>query len=378
MSELIVKEVGVVEPKSTQEVEQELLDKHEQQLNGEGQDAATEQTNEGQVAETGQTTPEENSQTTQDEFEFDDEKVLSYIGKKYGKQVSSFDELLAEKTEQQLELPSDVEAFLKYKKDTGRGIEDFIKLNKDFDSMNPEELLREYFTATEEGLDAEDIQAMVDEFSYDEDLDDESTIKKAKLAKKKTIAKAKKYFEETKEKYRIPLESRQESSSPELNEEIEAYKQYKQEAEKYQAESNRKIEVFQKKTDEVFSEGFKGFEFDLDGQKVLFSPGDAAELKQVQSTPMNFIGKYLDSDGLMSDAAGYHKALSVAMNPDKFAKFFYEQGKAAAIEDDARKAKNIDMSIRQAPQAISKGGFQIKEVDSGSGRNLKIKSKNKN
>lgn len=373
MSELIVKEVGVVEPKSTQEIEQELLEKHEQELNSDDNQAAA-------LADAGASNEGNNvneGQTQDDEFGFDDEKVLSYIGKKYGKQVSSVEELIAEKQQAQLELPADVDAFLKYKKETGRGIEDFIKLNKDFDSLSPEELLREYFSATEEGLDAEDIQAMVDEFSYDEDLDDESTIKKAKLAKKKTIAKAKKFFEETKEKYKIPLESRQDSYSPEVNEELEAFKQYKQEAEKYQAESERKLQTFQKKTEEVFSSDFKGFEFDLDGKKVLFAPGSAAELKQVQSTPMNFIGKYLDSDGLMADAAGYHKALSVAMNPEKFAKFFYEQGMAAAIEDDARKSKNIDMEIRQAPQAMAKGGFQIKEVNSDSGRNLKIRSKNK-
>jgi hypothetical protein len=36
----------------------------------------------------------------------------------------------------------------------------------------------------------------------------------------------------------------------------------------------------------------------------------------------------LNEDGLIEDAVGYHKALAVAMNPEKFAKFFYEQGKA--------------------------------------------------
>ena len=48
---------------------------------------------------------------------------------------------------------------------------------------------------------------------------------------------------------------------------------------------------------------------------------------------MNFVNKYLDDKGLMKDAAGYHKALAVAMNPEKFAQYFYEQGKSNATEE---------------------------------------------
>ena len=93
------------------------------------------------------------------------------------------------------ELPEDVAAYFKYKKETGRGIEDYVKLQRDFDSMNPDSLLREYLSATEgEGLDAEDIDSLMEDYSYDEELDDEAVIKKTKLAKKKTIAKAKKIF----------------------------------------------------------------------------------------------------------------------------------------------------------------------------------------
>lgn len=370
--EIKVKAIDGIEAKSIQEVEKELLQKHDEQFN----DTTEEVTlvdSEGTIVDDVNT---DTAIVSEAKAEMSDADILSYIGNKYGRQVSSVDELISSKEREQL--PSDVEAFLKYKKETGRGIDDFVKLNKDFDSMNPDTLLREYLSATEDGLDADDIDAMLEEYSYDEDLDDDSTIKKAKLAKKKAIAQAKKFFTEQKETYKQPLESSTVGVSQEAKEQLEAYQQYIQEAKTYQEESERKVQWFQQKTDEVFSNEFKGFEFDLDGNKVVYTPGDASELKKVQSTPMNFINKYLDESGLIKDAAGYHKALSVAMNPDKFAKFFYEQGRANAVDEDIRKAKNIDMEIRRAPEVINNGGMQIKAVDSGSGRNLKIKSKRNN
>ena len=92
--------------------------------------------------------------------------------------------------------------------------------------------------------------------------------------------------------------------------------------------------------------------------KVIF------ELKKSQGNIMNFVQKYLGEDGLMNDATGYHKALSLAMNPSKFAQYFYEQGKAQAIESDARKTKNINMKLRSAPEVVQKGGTQIRTVNS--------------
>ena len=199
-----------------------------------------------------------------------------------------------EEREQAEELPEDVAAYLKYKKETGRGINDYVSLNKDFDEMKPDKVLREYLVATEKGLDAEDIDTLMEAYAYDDDLDDESTIKKTKLSKKKAIAKAKDYFESEKEKYRMPLESGGSSFSKEDSENLESYRQYVKESDTYNEELKRKQEWFLKKTDEVFGSEFKGFEFAIDEDKtVTFSPGDAAELKKIQSNSANFIGKYM-------------------------------------------------------------------------------------
>jgi hypothetical protein len=62
------------------------------------------------------------------------------------------------------------------------------------------------------------------------------------------------------------------------------------------------------------------------------------------------------------------------MNPDKFAQFFYEQGKSSATEDVMRKTKNINMSARNTPEVAVKSGFQVKSVSSPSSNGLRIKS----
>lgn len=350
--EFKVREIKDVESKSTQEVEQELLEKHEAEVNG---DAPVQE----------ETTVEEPTGLSEDD-------VRSFLSSRYGREINSLDEL-NEVRESAPDLPEDVAAYYKYKQETGRGLEDFVKLNRNLDESDGDRLLRDYLLETEEGIDDEDVEILLEEYTYDEDLDDEGDVKKAKLAKKKAIAKAKKYFEEQKEQYKAPLESRG-AGSLEDSEEYQSYKQYVEQAKTYQEEQKRRKEWFDEKTNEVFSDGFKGFEFSIDDKSYVYTPGDRTELKKLQQTPEAWLNKFLDDSGLVKDAAGYHKSLAVAMNPEKFARFFYEQGQASAVDDVMRKTKNINMSERSTPQAVSKGEFKVRAVTPSSGRGLKIRS----
>jgi hypothetical protein len=356
-----VRSLDVIEPKSVQQVETELLDKHEQSLSNVQQEIQFVENN-----------VQENAPNLNADLK--EEDVLSYIGKRYNKQINSFDELMAERKESE-DLPEDVSAYMKYKKETGRGFDDFVKLKKDFDSMDSEQLLKDYLISTQEGLDSNDIDTLLEDYRFDEDIDDELTIKKVKIAKKKVVAEAKKYFNSQKEKYKMPLESSEAFVSDDEKEMYQSYKQYTKQAKTIEEENTRKRQWFDQKTNDVFDNEFKGFEFNVNNKKVTFAPGDASELKKNQSTPQNFINKFLDEQGLMKDAAGYHRSLSIAMNPDKFAKFFYEQGLSDATEDVMRKTKNINMSERRAPE-VSKttDGMQVKAINPDSGRNLRIRS----
>ncbi len=354
--ELKVKLLDGSEEKGSQQIEQELLDKHEQELQQEQAPADTQE----DVIE-------------QAPAELNESDVLSFISKRYNKPINSFDELMDQRSSQE-EIPEDVATYLKYRKETGRGYEDFLKLSKDYDSMDPDQLLKEYMIATQDGLDEEDVDLMLEDYQYDEDLDEESKVKRVKIAKKKAIVEAKKFFNTQKEKYKMPLESSSAGVSKEEQEEFQAYKQYLQQAKTIQEQDERKRNWFTQKTNEVFSNEFKGFEFNVDSRKFVFAPGDATELKKVQSNPLNFINKFLDDNGLMKDAEGYHRSLAIAMNPERFAKFFYEQGLSDATEDVMRKTKNINMSEQRAPELTKKGGVQIRAVNPDHGRSLKIRS----
>jgi hypothetical protein len=381
--EIKVREVNDVESKSVQEVENELLEKHETQQKLEFDDVEKvkpeipKSDDKIDLSKTKEPVQEKEEvlekveEPIKEPYQLKEEDILSFIGERYGKEINSIEELMSAR-EKSEELPEDVAAYFKYKKETGRSLEDYVKLQQDFSKLDPDSLLKEYLTITEEGLDPEDIDSIMEDYMYDEDLDDESVIKKTRLAKKKIIAKAKRFFNEQQEVYKQPLESRESSASQ--NEEFKAYKQYVNEAKTQQEESNRKADWFSKKSDDLFGSEFKGFKFNVDDNELLFSPGNASELRKAQDTPMNFVNKFLDDSGMLNNAEGYHRSLAIAMNPDKFASFFYEQGKSNATEDVIRKTKNINMTERTAPEVSTKGGFQVKSVSQPSSRGLRIKS----
>ena len=363
-----VKEVTGVE-KSKVEVEEELLKKHEEQF----EDSNSEETTTEKVE-----IPEvETKEVEAPAPELNDADVLSYIKNRYDRDIDSVEQLFETK-ESNVDLPEDVSAYFKYKKETGRGIEDFVNLQKDYDNMDGNTLLSQYYAHTEEGLDSEDIKDLIeDKFSYDEDVDEESDIKKIERAKKRELAKAKKFFNEQKDKYKIPLESSGGGLSDEQLKEMESYKSYIEESNTAREAQKKRYDYFLEKTDEVFNDEFKGFEFKVGEKSFTFKPGDSNELKSKQSDVNNFVSKFMDKEsGLMKDPHGYHRALSVAMNLDKFAEFFYNQGMTEAVDNVSKKSKNINMdSIRKTPENFSKDGLKIRNVgDTSSGKGLRIRS----
>ena len=357
-----VREVTGAE-KSAVEVEEQLLKEHEEKF---------EDSNDTEPEVDRVEIPTEETPAP----ELNDADVLSYIKNRYDKDIDSVDQLFETK-ESNEDLPEDVSAYFKYKKETGRGIEDFVKLQRDYDGMDSDTLLSQYYAHTEEGLDSEDIKdLMEDKFGYDEELDEESDIKKIERAKKRELVKAKKFFNEQKDKYKIPLESSGGGLSDSENEDLSSYKSYIEESNTAKEAQKKRYDYFLNKTDEVFNDEFKGFEFNVGEKSFTFKPGDANELKGKQSDVNNFINKFMDSEsGLINDAQGYHRAMSVAMNLDRFAEFFYNQGMTETVDNVSKKSKNINMEVRNTPQNFSKDGLKIRTVgDTSSGKGLKIRS----
>ena len=366
-----VRAVEGTESKSKAEIEEQLLKKHEEELN-EGNSEKTVVTEEVEISPVNEdnSTEEVVEEEKTPSSELNDENVLSYLKERYNKEINSVDDLFAEK-EANEPLPEDVSAYLKYKQETGRGINDFYNLQRDYDAMDDDAVLAD-------GLDAIDIQDIMDDkFGYDEELDDPKDIKKKKLAKKRELAKAKKFFNEQKDKYKIPLESSGGGLSEEQEKQLNAYRSYIEESKSVE-EANKKVyDYFHEKTKEVFSDGFKGFEFSVGDKNITFKPGTKEELYNVQKDFSNFRNKFIDDKGLIKDAKAYHKAMSVALNPDRFAKHFFDLGVSQTVENVSKKSKNINMDVRKAPRLVTKDGLKIRSVQSdnqSSGRGLKIRS----
>jgi hypothetical protein len=368
MSEFKVRSVEFDE-KSAVEIEQELVDKHEKEVSGEYDEGTTSE-QPSSITEEVVITDKTSEQAVPATYEIKEEDVLSHIKNRYNKEINSLDDLFSQR-ESNEELPEDAAAFLKFKRETGRGIEDFVKLSRDYSSMGDKQLLSEYIAVTNPEFDADDVSWKVDEFSFDEDYDDEKTIKSKKIALKQELKRATDFFEKQKEQYRIPLESSR-NSAPIADEEYESYKQHKQQSVQTEEESRKKSEYFVAKTNELFSEKFEGFEFNLDDNKVVYKPADASTLKE-QSDMSKFVRGFLNEDGYLKDAASFHRAIAIASNPEKFAKFFYDKGKSDGVGGIAEESKNIDMG-RQATTITPKQGFSVRALDSDV-PDYKIKSK---
>ena len=242
------------------------------------------------------------------------------------------------------ELPENIDKLVKFMEETGGSLEDYVSLNRDVTKMDNTTLLREYYKSTKPHLDADDVDFLFNKnFAYDEETDDPSDIKAKQLAYKEELYNAQQYFNKAKDKYYADLKLRkQQDIDPQYIEAMEYYNNSKQQSEEY----NNLQKQFIEKTNKVFNDNFKGFDFKVGENKYRFKVDNTEKVKQYQSDISNFINEFLGDDGAVNDAAGYHKALFAAKNADKIANHFYEQGRADAIKDAAKDAKNINMDPR--------------------------------
>jgi len=265
-----------------------------------------------------------------------------------------------------IELPENIQKVVEFMNETGGSLSDYVKLNTDYTSLSETQLLREYYETTKPHLDSEEISfLMEDTFSYDQELDEERDVRKKQIAHKEELAKAKNYLDGLKTKYyeEIKAGSR---LNPEQKKAVEFFNRYTKENEEASKLAEAQVSTFKTKTQKLFSKDFKGFDFAVGDKKFRYNVNDVESVKSNQSDINNFVKKFLNDKNEMSDAGGYHKSLFTAMNADKIANHFYEQGKADAMKDSISKAKNIDMSPRGAHQEVdAPNGWKVRSVPSG-------------
>jgi hypothetical protein len=249
-------------------------------------------------------------------------------------------------------LPENIDKLVNFMEETGGSVEDYVSLNRDVSKMDNVTLLREFYKNTKPHLDADDVEFLLNKnFAFDGEADDPQEIKAKQLAFKEELFNAQKHFKSSKEKYYADLKLRKQNDiPPEQREAIEHYDSYKQQ----KAESEVKIERFKQQTDKVFNKDFKGFDFKVGENKYRYKVDNPQKVKEFQYSINNWIGTHLDDKGNVKDVAGYHKSLFAAQNADKIAGHFYEQGRADAIRESAKKAKNINMDPRKDNASMQK------------------------
>ena len=273
-------------------------------------------------------------------------------------------------------LPENVQKLVDFIEDTGGDLEDYVKLNRDIEQIDDQDALREYYQRTKPHLSTDEVDFLLeDQFSYDESMDDERDIKRKKLARKEQVAEAKTYLDGQKSKYYEDIKAGSKLTE-EQQKAIDFFNRYNKESEQTQKVAQQQKSRFNKKTEQVFNDKFKGFEYNVGDKKFRYNVKDADKVKNDQSDINNFIKKFLNNEEMMEDAKGYHKSLYTAINADAIASHFYEQGKADAIQDGIAKAKNINTRSRSSHGTVEAGGLKVRVLgDDSDSFKFKIKSK---
>ena len=337
----------------------------------------------GVVAESENTEPTQEQEEVQPEVETQETPVLEEITEdsteeEVAEAEEKVEEAIAEAESTGKPLPENIQKLVDFMEETGGDLNDYVKLNQDYGKLNDDDVLYEYYKQTKPHLTNEEINfLMEDSFSYDEEVDEERDIRRKKLALKEQVANARAHLDGQKSKYYEDIKAGSKLTS-EQQKAVDFFNRYNKESEATKKTVKKNSDIFTQKTNKVFNDKFKGFEYNVGDKKYRFNVNNAEEVKNTQSDISNFTKKFLDKNSALTDAKGYHKSLFTAMNADAVAKHFYEQGKADAMKNSVAKAKNVNMNPRQSHGKIEAGGMKFKVLgDNSSDFKFKIKNKNK-
>ena len=269
-------------------------------------------------------------------------------------------------------LPENIVKVVDFMNETGGTLEDYVRLNHDYSNVDNDTLLKEYYKQTKSHLDPEEINFLIeDNFSWDEDVDEPRDVRKAKLAYKEEVAKAKQHLEGLKSKYYEEIKLRP-GVTQEQKKAVDFFNRYNED----QQVAQQQHETFKSNTKDYFGSEFKGFDFSVGEKKFRYGIKNVNEVADTQSNITNTIKKFLDKEGNVDDVKGYHKAIYAAEHADTIASHFYEQGKADAIKDLSAKSKNINTETRSSdPGSVFVGGLKVKSISGADSSKLKIKTR---
>jgi len=306
-----------------------------------------------------------------------EEEVAKETKEKAEEIATQAEEAIKDNLETGKPLPENIEKLMNFMEETGGDLNDYVKLNQDYSELDNQDLLHEYYKQTKPHLNNEEINfLMEDQFSFDEEVDDEKEIRRKKLALKEQVANAKSHLDGQKSKYYNEIKAGSKLTT-EQQKAVDFFNRYNKESEEINKSEKSSRNNFINKTNKVFNDKFKGFEYNVGDKNYRFNVKDVDQVKSDQSDISKFMSKFVDEKSGLIDPQGYHKSLYTAMNADAIAKHFYEQGKTDAMKDSVAKAKNVNMNPRQSHGEIEAGGLKFKVLGNDSS-DFKFKIKNKN
>jgi len=281
-----------------------------------------------------------------------------------------FDNALTNNEETGAKLPENIEKLVSFMEETGGTISDYVRLNADYSSVDDKTLLKEYYKQTKPYLESDDVSLLLEDYDYDEDLDEERDIRKKKIAFKEEVAKAKGFLENTKSKYYDEIKLRP-GVTQEQQKATEFFNRYQED----QKIAEQQHSDFKSKTNDYFTNEFKGFDFNVGKKKFRYGLQDPNKVAENQSSINNFVGKFLDESGNIKDTKGYHKAIYIASNADKIINHFYEQGRTDATKEIVSSSKNPSTEPRKSGSGEFVNGIKVKSISGYDSSKLRIKTK---
>ena len=300
----------------------------------------------------------------------EEDGIIEIVDEKPTQEPEKVIEQQSQPVAEQRVLPENIDKLVTFMEETGGSVEDYVRLNADYSNVDDKTLLKEYYKQTKPYLESDDVSLLLEDYDYDEDIDEEKDIRKKKLAFKEEVAKAKGFLENTKSKYYDEIKLRP-GVTQEQQKAMEFFNRYQED----QKIAEQQHSDFKSKTNDYFTNEFKGFDFNVGKKKFRYGLQDPGKVAENQSSINNFVGKFLDESGNVKDTEGYHKAIYIASNADKIINHFYEQGRTDATKEIVSNSKNPSTEPRQTSSSEFVNGIKVKSISGYDSSKLRIKTK---
>lgn len=299
--------------------------------------------------------------------QINDESALKYLSEKLGKEVNSFDELLSqEQASDPLEEDPYMKELYEWRKKTGRPVEDWIKYQKDYDSLSDMDVAREFLQHEYPNFNEEEIKLELSKFqTTDDDFEGDSKMKNLEL--KKYATRGRNVLGEMKSELGEPSAQ---SLPKDVQESVELAKKIKEQyttQQKQQEEYTSKIKEVASKTE--------NFEIPLDDDLKLDFKISEENRKKLPEM-INSMPHWKNEDGSWNHQAVINDAVKIFQFND-MVKLAYEQGinkgKDSLIAEtsnsslgettskNSKKQDNkSDVEIEGFDNLIGKGGMKVR------------------